>query len=200
MVWIHNYHLMLLPNMLRKQKVTCRIGYFCHTPFPSSELFRALPMREKLLKGVLGTFYYYCCRNSTDSLFFLHSRKLSWIPNLPLLSPFSLFVHTRPFFGCDSSRGSTTSPPPNANNSPYLYIQVRYNSRSTVVGVYPVGTEPSHILKNYAAIREKAEKIRRMFPDTKLIVGRDRLDNLMGIPEKLKAVSIHSNISSNWDS
>lgn len=66
--------------------------------------------------------------------------------------------------------------------------KVRYNNRSTVVGVYPVGIDPDQILQSYDVIREKANAARKLFPETKLIVGRDRLDNLMGILEKLKAV------------
>ena len=53
-VWIHDYHLMLLPSMLRKQRPDLRIGFFLHTPFPSYELFRCNPNREELLKGLLG--------------------------------------------------------------------------------------------------------------------------------------------------
>jgi len=54
LIWIHNYHLLLVPFELRKLGITSRIGFFNHTPFPSSEMFRALPMRSSLLKGVLG--------------------------------------------------------------------------------------------------------------------------------------------------
>jgi trehalose 6-phosphate synthase/phosphatase len=53
-VWVHDYHLMLLPSMLRKQRPELRVGFFLHTPFPSYELFRCNPNREELLKGLLG--------------------------------------------------------------------------------------------------------------------------------------------------
>jgi trehalose 6-phosphate synthase/phosphatase len=53
-VWIHDYHLMLLPALLRERLPGARIGFFLHTPFPSSELFRILPWRRELLAGVLG--------------------------------------------------------------------------------------------------------------------------------------------------
>jgi trehalose 6-phosphate synthase/phosphatase len=53
-VWVHDYHLMLLPAMLRKQRPDLKIGFFLHTPFPSYELFRCNPNREELLKGLLG--------------------------------------------------------------------------------------------------------------------------------------------------
>lgn len=57
MVWVHDYHLMLLPEMLRtmigNSKRDVKIGFFLHTPFPSSEIYRVLPVREALLTGVL---------------------------------------------------------------------------------------------------------------------------------------------------
>ncbi|MEJ2099059.1 MAG: bifunctional alpha,alpha-trehalose-phosphate synthase (UDP-forming)/trehalose-phosphatase [Desulfobacterales bacterium] len=53
-IWIHDYHLMLLPSMLRQRRPDLKIGYFLHTPFPSYELFRCCPNREELLEGMLG--------------------------------------------------------------------------------------------------------------------------------------------------
>jgi len=53
-VWIHDYHLMLLPQMLRERLPHARIGFFLHIPFPSSEVFRILPQREQILRGLLG--------------------------------------------------------------------------------------------------------------------------------------------------
>lgn len=53
-VWIHDYQLMLAPAMIRQQVPEVKIGFFLHTPFPSSEMFRTLPYREELLRGILG--------------------------------------------------------------------------------------------------------------------------------------------------
>ncbi|KAI8817533.1 glycosyltransferase family 20-domain-containing protein [Fimicolochytrium jonesii] len=54
-IWIHDYHLLLLPSLLRAAIPEACIGFFLHTPFPSSELFRCLPKRKEILKGVLGS-------------------------------------------------------------------------------------------------------------------------------------------------
>lgn len=55
-IWIHDYHLMLLPALLRERLPRgVPIGFFFHVPFPSSELFRVLPNRTELLMGVLGS-------------------------------------------------------------------------------------------------------------------------------------------------
>jgi trehalose 6-phosphate synthase/phosphatase len=54
LIWVHDYQLLLLPELLRKRLPDARIGFFLHIPFPSEELFRTLPERERLLRGLLG--------------------------------------------------------------------------------------------------------------------------------------------------
>jgi len=55
-VWVQDYHLLLLPQMLREGFPRTRVGFFLHIPFPSFELFRLLPLqwRNEILEGVLG--------------------------------------------------------------------------------------------------------------------------------------------------
>lgn len=87
-VWIHDYHLMLVPEMLVKRRKGMKIGFFLHIPFASSEMFRTLPVRKEILKGMLGSsllafhthdfarhFLSSCsrilgCDVTTDGLFF----------------------------------------------------------------------------------------------------------------------------------
>ncbi|MFC1489854.1 bifunctional alpha,alpha-trehalose-phosphate synthase (UDP-forming)/trehalose-phosphatase [Candidatus Latescibacterota bacterium] len=54
-IWIHDYHLLLLPQMLREKKPDLVIGFFLHIPFPSFEVFRLLPWRREILNGLLGS-------------------------------------------------------------------------------------------------------------------------------------------------
>ena len=54
LVWIHGFHLMLLPSFLRRFLQVAKIGYFFHTPFPSSEIWRTMTRREDLLRGILA--------------------------------------------------------------------------------------------------------------------------------------------------
>jgi trehalose 6-phosphate synthase/phosphatase len=53
-IWIHDYHLLLVPGMIRKKLPDAMIGFFLHTAFPSSEVFRCLAARSELLEGMLG--------------------------------------------------------------------------------------------------------------------------------------------------
>ena len=53
-IWIQDYHLMLLPQMIREKMPGSSIGFFLHIPFVSSDVFRLLPWRREILEGLLG--------------------------------------------------------------------------------------------------------------------------------------------------
>ena len=53
-IWIHDYQLCLVPQFIRSRNPELSIGYFNHIPFPSYEVFRALPWRAEILNGILG--------------------------------------------------------------------------------------------------------------------------------------------------
>ena len=54
LVWVHDYQLMLMPQMLHERMPELKIGFFLHTPFPSFETFRCHPKRRELVAGMLG--------------------------------------------------------------------------------------------------------------------------------------------------
>jgi trehalose 6-phosphate synthase/phosphatase len=56
LVWVHDYHLMLLPGMIRQRFPAAQVGFFLHIPFPSFEIFRLMPRpwRQMILRGLLG--------------------------------------------------------------------------------------------------------------------------------------------------
>ncbi|GAA0183279.1 hypothetical protein LIER_30718 [Lithospermum erythrorhizon] len=53
-VWVHDYHLMVLPTLLRRRSHRIKLGFFLHSPFPSSEIYRTLPVREEIMRGLLN--------------------------------------------------------------------------------------------------------------------------------------------------
>lgn len=80
-IWIHDYQLLLLPQMVREKLPHVGIGFFQHIPFPSYEVFRMMPWRNKILHGMLGAdlvgFHTY-----DDMRHFLSSvSRLVGIPN-----------------------------------------------------------------------------------------------------------------------
>ncbi len=54
-IWVHDYHLLLLPMILRAANQDLTIGFFLHIPFPSYEILRALPWRKEIVEGMLGS-------------------------------------------------------------------------------------------------------------------------------------------------
>lgn len=55
LIWVHDYHLMLLPSMIRDRVENASIGFFLHIPFPSYEVYRLFPWRKEILEGLLGS-------------------------------------------------------------------------------------------------------------------------------------------------
>lgn len=54
-IWVHDYHLMLLPALLRRRLPGASISFFLHIPFPASSVFRILPWRREIIEGLLGS-------------------------------------------------------------------------------------------------------------------------------------------------
>ncbi len=54
LLWVHDYHLMLVPRMLRAHEPDARIAFFLHVPFPPSEVWARLPWSEQIIDGLLG--------------------------------------------------------------------------------------------------------------------------------------------------
>lgn len=55
LIWIQDYHLLMVPQMVRDINPNANLGFFCHIPFPHYEVFRILPTRKPILQGMLGS-------------------------------------------------------------------------------------------------------------------------------------------------
>src|SRR5690606_3284646 len=53
LIWIHDFHLFLVPSYLKEMRPKLKIGFFLHIPFPSSEIYRELPNRREILESLL---------------------------------------------------------------------------------------------------------------------------------------------------
>ena len=60
-VWIHDYHLLVLPSLLRMHIEDVRCAFFLHSPFPSSEIFRTFPKRVDILRSLLNADLIGAC-------------------------------------------------------------------------------------------------------------------------------------------
>lgn len=54
LIWIHDYHLALCPEMIRRKRPNARIAFFLHIPFPSFDVYRILPSYRAVLRGMLA--------------------------------------------------------------------------------------------------------------------------------------------------
>lgn len=71
-VWVQDYQLQLVPGILKQIRPDLTIGFFLHIPFPGPDLFRQLPWREEIIRGVLGSdlIGFHLESNATN---FLHA-------------------------------------------------------------------------------------------------------------------------------
>ncbi|KAK9893591.1 glycosyltransferase family 20 protein [Cystobasidium minutum MCA 4210] len=196
MVWVQDYHLMLLPMMLRslvesaeeqgshalsEMKAICsglqmtesrinilekggatsdgnssrnniKIGFFLHTPFPSSEIYRILPVRKEILLGVL-----HCD-----------------------LLGFHTYDYARHFLSsCARILGLATMP-----------NGVEFGGKYVNVGTFPIGIDPQNFLDTLEKPKVKARiaELEERFKGQQIIVGIDRLDYIKGVPQKIHAI------------
>ncbi|KAG2341322.1 glycosyltransferase family 20 protein [Suillus weaverae] len=193
MVWVQDYHLMLLPMILRglvdgssggeyqKRELTkiaegieeevnisseripdVKIGFFLHTPFPSSEIYRILPVRREILLGVL-----FCD-----------------------LIGFHTYDYARHFLSsCTRILGLPTMP-----------NGVEFEGRLAHVGTFPIGIEPSSFIKNLEkeSVKSRVAQLEQRFNGVKVIVGVDRLDYIKGVPQKLHALELFLTQHPEW--
>lgn len=152
LVWIHDYHLFLLPSLLRQKLPQLTIGFYLHIPFPSSEYLRCLSRRQEILEGVLGA-------------------NLIGFQSSGYAGHFSSC--------CKRILGVESSP-----------LGVDAYGACVAIGVFPVGIAV-HQTERYAfgnpTVQEKVNVIQKLYTGRRLIIGRDRLDSVKGITQKLQA-------------
>lgn len=158
-IWIQDYHLMLLPAIIRERFPRAPIAFFLHSPFPSSELYRILPVREDLLKGVLGA----------DVLGFqIWDYSRHFISSCNRVLPADSIETTHKLITHLSDSGK--------------------RSRTAVV-ISSSGVQPelyAEVLATEAAQKQIAE-LRERFGTKKIILGCDSLEGSCGIVQKLEA-------------
>lgn len=97
-IWIHDYQLMLLPQMIKENFPKVQVGFFLHIPFPSFEIFRLLIWREEILTGLLGAdligFHTY---DYVRHFLSCSNRILGFEHNLNRISCEGRYVHVEAF-------------------------------------------------------------------------------------------------------
>jgi trehalose 6-phosphate synthase len=161
-VWVQDYQLQLVPQMLRELRPDLSIGFFLHIPFPPVELFMQLPWRAEIIKGLLGA-----------DLVGFHlpggARNFLWLARrLVGLEP------TRSAVGVRSRPGS-----------------VQIGDRTVRVGAFPISIDSTGLdtLAKTDRVRKRSQQIREDLGNPKkVLLGVDRLDYTKGIDVRLYAL------------
>jgi len=159
-VWVHDYHLQLVPTMLRTIRPDVRIGWFNHIPFPPVELFAQLPWRRALVEGLLGADFLGFQRTADAENFLRVCRRLLGM----------------------ATRGDTVTFTPPGNDP--------FSQRTVRASAIPISVDFRGLdeLARTPEVVARAAEIRASLGDPKiLMLGVDRLDYTKGIRHRLKA-------------
>ncbi len=161
-VWINDYHLLLVPQMVRERLPHATIGLFVHIAFPSSEIFRCLSMRETLLKGMLGADLigfqtHNFCRHFRQTV--SHILQLEATPK-----------------------------------------GVQLEGSFVTVAPFPIGIDVRSLnaKRQDPEVSEWVAQLREKYAGKRIIVGRDKLDWIKGVRQKLLAFEAFLDENPKW--
>ncbi len=156
-IWVHDYQLLLLPQLIKDKKPNATIGFFLHIPFPSYEIFRTFPWRKEILIGMLGA----------DLLgFHTYDYERHFLSSVKRI--LRLEVH----FNEISYRDKIVK----VDSFPMGIDYDKFHS---------IALEQNHKNKEKSELRNRLEE--HTLNGKKLILSIDRMDYTKGIPNRIKA-------------
>lgn len=157
-IWVHDYHLLLVPGMLRKKLPDAQIGFFLHTAFPSSEIFRCLAVRTDLLEGILGANMIGFQTEEYGHHFLQTCSRL---------------------LNVEATKQGV----------------ILENGRFVHVGTFPIGIDPKalDLQRQGPEVAEWVRTIADKYRGKRILVARDKLDNIRGVRQKILAYELFLN-------
>ncbi len=162
-IWVHDYHLLLLPHLIRQKAPDVLIGFFLHIPFPSYEVFRVLPWRNEILEGILGADLIGFHTYDYERHFMSCVRRL-----LGYESVFNLIRLENRTVKVD--------------NFP-MGIDYQKFKKSAI-------DQQSRGMRNRSKFQQEIDRYFLSMPERKLILSIDRMDYSKGIARRLEAYSL----------
>ena len=159
-VWVQDYHLLLLPKMIKDEFPSVSVGFFLHIPFPSYELFRLLPWRMEILEGLLGADLIGFHTYDYERHFLSCVRRL--------MGHETIFNRIR----LETRVVKVDAFPMGIDYDKFHNAALQHQQRA---------------LKDKSKLQREIEKYFLMSPDRKLIISIDRLDYSKGISKRLEA-------------
>ena len=162
-IWVHDYQLLLVPQMIKEKYPGVTVGFFLHIPFPSFEVFRILPWRTELLKGMLGADLIGFHTYDYERHFFSSVRRLLGLEiNFNQIHTENRIILADAFpMGIDYDK----------------FYQSSLNVSQKLV-------------QEKSEMQLDLERYFLTSPDRKLILSIDRMDYTKGIPNRLRAFGI----------
>ncbi len=159
LVWIHDYHLMLVGAVLRRLGVENRVGFFLHIPFPDRDIFRKLPWRTPIADAFLA-YDLVGLQTARDRTAFVRSVESVRPVEVTRRAPDGRILAYRGQLG-----------------------------RETFVGEFPIGVDFAAEERDArsAQAEEAVARFARELPGRRIVLGVDRLDYTKGIPQRLRA-------------
>lgn len=172
LVWVHDYNLWLVPGFLRELRPDVKIAFFHHTPFPSADMFNALPWRHEIIKSLLAC----------DDVGF----------HIPRYAANFLSVVSSLF---DVDLGDRTAVDPafvseaTALTERALRNSITYDGHTTAVSVSPVGVNTKYLdhIAHAKTTERQVAQIREDLGGSKLVVSVGRTDYTKGGVQQLEA-------------
>lgn len=159
-IWVHDYQLMLVPQMVREKRPNTSIGFFLHIPFPSYEIFRTLPWREEILEGLLGSDLIGFHTYDYERHFLSSVRRLLGME----VSFNEIFMDNRVI---------------KVDSFPMGIDYKKFRDAALVQG--------ERKKDNRSDLQKRLDDHKASAPDTKLILSIDRLDYSKGIAKRINA-------------
>ncbi len=159
-IWVHDYQLLLVPEMIKSKKPNVTVGFFLHIPFPSYEVFRILPWRNEIIKGMLGADLIGFHTYDYERHFFSCVRRLFGYE----ISFNQIHLDGRIII---------------ADSFPMGIDYEKFYESAQQINLKPV--------KEMSELHKELEKYFLDSPERKLILSIDRLDYTKGIPNRLRA-------------
>ncbi len=159
-VWVHDYQLLLVPEMIKQKKPNVTVGFFLHIPFPSYEVFRILPWRKEIIQGMLGADLIGFHTYDYERHFFSSVRRLFGYE----ISFNQIYIDDRIII---------------ADSFPMGIDYDKFSNFAQKVAFKGVAEK--------SELHQELDKYFLASPDRKLILSIDRLDYTKGIPNRLRA-------------
>ncbi len=157
-IWVHDFHLMLVPLFLREMGFRGRIDFFLHIPFPAPEIFRALPWRREILRGLLA---------ADTVAFHTELYRDNFVSAAALLA------------------GGRALSPDARGQVPIRHDGGRCAALAVPIGI---DVEDFERVARMPAVEARAVRVREAHSGCRILFGADRLDYTKGIKERLHAL------------